>query len=166
MCTIILVTLCNFGIVAWTQLKVSGHFLKFSYTVACEEETNMVVKSWMTCKIGLIWCHRKTLYKASLKNTSTQGKKKKKKKGQKKSNNVVLPRYGWVRNSFLGQFTFFLNIQKYNIWCTFHPIPQKLTNLKGKIKKEKNKVGFPDLHFINCIFDYGWSFFLAISYSI
>ena len=34
----------------------------FSYTVSHEEETNMAVASMMTCKIGLIWCHMKTLY--------------------------------------------------------------------------------------------------------
>ena len=27
-----------------------------------QKETNMVVASWMTCKIGLIWHHMKTLY--------------------------------------------------------------------------------------------------------
>ena len=61
-CTIILATLCNFGIVVWTHLKVSRHFLVFSYTAPCEEETNMAVESAMTCKIGLIWRHMKTLY--------------------------------------------------------------------------------------------------------
>ena len=34
----------------------------FSNTVPCKEETNTVVKSTMTCKIGLIWGHMKTLY--------------------------------------------------------------------------------------------------------
>ena len=58
-CTILLVTL---GIVVWTQLKVSGHFLVFSFTAPCKKETNMVVKSAVTCKIGLIWCQMKTLY--------------------------------------------------------------------------------------------------------
>ena len=43
-CTIILVTLCNFGIVIWTQLKILGHFLVFSHTTPCEKETNMAVK--------------------------------------------------------------------------------------------------------------------------
>ena len=62
MCTIILVILCNFGIVLWTQLKVLWHLLVFSYTAPCEEETNMAVESAMTCKIGLIWRHMKTLY--------------------------------------------------------------------------------------------------------
>ena len=62
-CTIILVTLCNIGIVVWTQLKVLGHFLVFSYTAPCEEETNMAIESAMTCKIGFIWRHMKTLYR-------------------------------------------------------------------------------------------------------
>ena len=60
-CAIILVTPCNFGIVVCTQINVSGHFLVFSYTGSCEEETNMAVESTMTCKIGLIWRHMKTL---------------------------------------------------------------------------------------------------------
>ena len=51
-CTIIFVTICNIGIMVWTQLKVSGHFLVFSYTTACEEETNMVVESSMTRKLA------------------------------------------------------------------------------------------------------------------
>ena len=61
-CIIILVTQLNFGIMVWIQLKLSGHFLVFSYTAPCEEDTNMAVKNAMTCKIGLIWRHMKTPY--------------------------------------------------------------------------------------------------------
>ena len=36
-----------------------GHFVVFSNTVLCKEETNMAVASVMTCKIDLIWSHMK-----------------------------------------------------------------------------------------------------------
>ena len=39
-----------------------GHFVVFSNTAPCKEETNMAVGSVMTCKIDMIWCHMKTLY--------------------------------------------------------------------------------------------------------
>ena len=39
------------------SIRSFGAFCCFSYTTACEEETNMAVESVMTCKIGLIWRH-------------------------------------------------------------------------------------------------------------
>ena len=41
--------------------KVLGHFDVFSNTGLWKQETNMAVTSMMTCKIGLIWRHMKTL---------------------------------------------------------------------------------------------------------
>ena len=49
--------MCTYVILVWTQSKVLGHFIVFSYTVPCKEETNM------TYKINLIWYHMKTLYR-------------------------------------------------------------------------------------------------------
>ena len=37
-------------------------FVPFPNTFTCEQETNMVVASMMTCKICLIWRHMKTPY--------------------------------------------------------------------------------------------------------
>ena len=37
------------------------HFVIFLYPTM-QKETNMAVASRMTCKIGLIWRHMKTLY--------------------------------------------------------------------------------------------------------
>ena len=42
--------------------QIKTHFIVFSYTWPCQEETNMAAVSMMTCKIGLIWRHMKTLY--------------------------------------------------------------------------------------------------------
>ena len=35
-----------------------------------QKETNMAVASMMTCKIGLKWCHMKTLYSFQMKHIS------------------------------------------------------------------------------------------------
>ena len=61
-CVLIFLSLsCN--LVLWHEVnkKVMGHLVMFSNTMPCKEETNMVVASMMTCKIGLIWRHMKTL---------------------------------------------------------------------------------------------------------
>ena len=46
----------------WTKQKVLGHLIVISNTAPCRKETNMAVASMMTCTIGLIWRHMKTLY--------------------------------------------------------------------------------------------------------
>ena len=47
----------------WTIWKVVGPFVVFSNARLWGKETNMAVASMMTCKIGLIWRHMKTLYR-------------------------------------------------------------------------------------------------------
>ena len=47
--------------IQWKK-KILGHLVVFSDTGLWWEETKMAVASKMTCKIGLIWRHTKTLY--------------------------------------------------------------------------------------------------------
>ena len=63
-CVLIYLSLSFTYLVLWYELnkKVTGHFVVFSNTALCKQETNMAVAS-MTCKIGLmIWSYMKTLY--------------------------------------------------------------------------------------------------------
>ena len=56
---LIFLSLCSNMVLGINWIKVTGHFVVFSYTVSCKEETNIAVASMMTCKIGFIWRHMK-----------------------------------------------------------------------------------------------------------
>ena len=46
----------------WYSQVSNGTYVVFSNTVSCRKETDMAVTSMITCKIGLIWRHMKTMY--------------------------------------------------------------------------------------------------------
>ena len=64
MCAYVLVTQVWFGVYYdMNEMKSSGTFLlHFAIPHCGRKKTNMTVASMMTCKIGLIWRHMKTLY--------------------------------------------------------------------------------------------------------
>ena len=63
MCVLIIFLSLSCNLILWYELnkEKTGHFVVFSHTAPCQEETNMSVASMMTCKIGLIWHHMITL---------------------------------------------------------------------------------------------------------
>ena len=64
-CVCVLIWFLSFGcsLILLYELnkKVPRHFVVFSNTGLWQKETNMAVASTMTCKIGLMWHHIKTL---------------------------------------------------------------------------------------------------------
>ena len=61
-CVLILITHLYFGIMIWNEWKVLEYFVVLFKTRLWKKETRMAVVGMITCKIGLIWCHVKTLY--------------------------------------------------------------------------------------------------------